>query len=313
MLRRSLLALSTLILVISISNTAYAEVPQLINYQGILLSSENAPIITPVSVVFAIWDAEIDGDSLWSETQTVTPDTDGRFNVLLGAISPIPDSAFSGDAFLSMKVETDEEMAPRSLLASVAHTYRVRTVDGASGGAITGNLTVAGNLGVGIEEPTEPLEVQGTISSTAGGFKFPDGSTQLSAMRSSAIASVGLSNSVRLDDWTTLTQLLSKTVQAPTQGHMLVMVTVEMNLSSNGTSVEIGISDQVDLLPEDGIYNLSYSPDAGGGSRVLSIHRHFPVNEGEHTFFLLARYLTTVGFADVITRHMSVIFIPETL
>lgn len=38
-----------------------------------------------------------------------------------------------------------------------------------------------GNLGIGTASPTESLEVAGTIYSTSGGFKFPDGSVQTSA------------------------------------------------------------------------------------------------------------------------------------
>ena len=38
-----------------------------------------------------------------------------------------------------------------------------------------------GNVGIRTVAPTQPLEVAGTIYSTSGGFKFPDGSTQTSA------------------------------------------------------------------------------------------------------------------------------------
>jgi len=39
----------------------------------------------------------------------------------------------------------------------------------------------AGNVGIGTTSPGEELTVAGTVESTAGGFKFPDGSTQASA------------------------------------------------------------------------------------------------------------------------------------
>ena len=42
-------------------------------------------------------------------------------------------------------------------------------------------ITNAGNVGIGMTGPASRLEVAGTVHSTSGGFKFPDGSTQTSA------------------------------------------------------------------------------------------------------------------------------------
>ena len=49
----------------------------------------------------------------------------------------------------------------------------------------TGNsrlsVDTAGNVGIGTASPGQKLSVAGTIESTSGGFKFPDGSTQITA------------------------------------------------------------------------------------------------------------------------------------
>ena len=42
-------------------------------------------------------------------------------------------------------------------------------------------VTSGGNVGVGTTSPTQKLQVAGTVYSTSGGFKFPDGTTQASA------------------------------------------------------------------------------------------------------------------------------------
>ena len=44
-----------------------------------------------------------------------------------------------------------------------------------------GNVSIAGTLGIGTTTPGQKMSVVGTIESTSGGFKFPDGTTQTTA------------------------------------------------------------------------------------------------------------------------------------
>jgi hypothetical protein len=105
---------------------AAAQVPHIINCQGILVDNTGAPLPGPVPVIFAVWNHPEAGDSLWSEVVDVFPDDQGRFDALLGVGSPIPDSAFVGPAFLSLQVSGDTEMVPRQHLVSVAYAYQAQ-------------------------------------------------------------------------------------------------------------------------------------------------------------------------------------------
>ena len=143
------------ILALVISPIARADVPGLISYQGILKNSEGDPVTEAVNVTFTIYDdasASDPSNIKWQETHSVTPDANGLFIVLLGAGSPavpITDDVFSGpDRWLGTQVESQSEMTPRTRITSYAYAQRISTVDGASGGSITGDVSIASNLNI---------------------------------------------------------------------------------------------------------------------------------------------------------------------
>jgi hypothetical protein len=85
----TVLALSTL-LFISVSSaqqTSTTSVPNLIRYNGTLKDMQGTASIpfTAVGVTFAIYKQRDGGAPLWQETQNVTPDANGQYNVMLGS------------------------------------------------------------------------------------------------------------------------------------------------------------------------------------------------------------------------------------
>lgn len=132
--------------------TSYAAAPSLVSYQGVLTDGSGAPEVGgPFSITFSIYDdAAATNPALWSETQAVTTDAEGRFSVLMGENTPLTDDIFTGaDRWLGISVESDPEMSPRQRLCSVAYALRSSTIDGASGGTVFGNVTIGYNLTVG--------------------------------------------------------------------------------------------------------------------------------------------------------------------
>ena len=121
----------------------WADIPQVLNYQGKITDSAGEPLSDgQYDVTFSLWNAVSGGSSLWSETQTGVTVSDGILNALLGSVTPIPDSAFSGaDRYLQIDL-AGESVTPRIQLTSVGYSFRVATVDGATGGTISAPLII---------------------------------------------------------------------------------------------------------------------------------------------------------------------------
>lgn len=120
--------------IIALSGSADgAAVPETIAYQGTLRSDGGAAISGMRSIEFKIYDDPTTGAVLWSETQSVAV-VNGRFNVILGAVNPVSAAVFGGpETYLSLKVESDAEMAPRQKFSSVAYALKAGDADTVNG------------------------------------------------------------------------------------------------------------------------------------------------------------------------------------
>ena len=99
-------------------------VPQLIGYQGRLTDPSGVPLTGEVDMRFCLYDVPSEGSALWCEQATV-PVSYGVFSVLMGSVTPIPDTLFGGTAlYLGVKVGADAEMTPRRRVVSVGYAYR---------------------------------------------------------------------------------------------------------------------------------------------------------------------------------------------
>ncbi len=128
---KSFKAISTItaILVFAILSLGQSA-PELINYQGRLTDPSGVPLDgSSVTLLFSFYDAALDGNLLLSVSQTNVTVTGGLYNVLIGSgtIAPgtEPDlaSVFQkhGEVWMSVKVNTDPEMTPRTRISSVPY------------------------------------------------------------------------------------------------------------------------------------------------------------------------------------------------
>lgn len=126
---RSTAALVSLHAIVMLAAAAPAATPGQINYQGLLLDQQGAPITGNVNLVFTIFDAAQNGTALWTETHPNVAALDGVYDVVLGATTPItPAVVADGSLYLQIAVN-GETLVPRQRLVAVPYALRAAEAD----------------------------------------------------------------------------------------------------------------------------------------------------------------------------------------
>jgi hypothetical protein len=104
-----------------------------IAYQGRLADADGNPLTGTYNMIFRLYDVAGGGTPLWTEQWTGSNSvrvSDGLFNVMLGRLTPIPQSVVTGHSslWLGITVGTDDEMTPRVQLGSVPFAVQALTV-----------------------------------------------------------------------------------------------------------------------------------------------------------------------------------------
>ncbi len=112
-------------------SVGFADIPKMINYQGMLTESGGS---TPVpdgdyNLGFKIYGSESGSDSLWWEYHSSVEVAHGLFNVILGS-ETVLNLSFDTDYWLEIKVE-GEVMPQRLRFTSVGYAYRAQVADSA--------------------------------------------------------------------------------------------------------------------------------------------------------------------------------------
>jgi hypothetical protein len=153
-----------------------ADIPHLINYQGMLTDTGGNPLNGDYDLTFKIYGQSSGGSALWTETHTGTQVQDGLFNVILGSLSLLPSSVFEDTVrYLGITVGSDPEVSPRIRITSIPYAYRALVADSA---AVAGSVVGSGggwvddgnvvrledttdNVGIGMTNPSYKLDVTG--------------------------------------------------------------------------------------------------------------------------------------------------------
>jgi hypothetical protein len=152
-----------------------ADIPKLINYQGMLTDGSGTPLSGLHDIIFKIYNAELGGTQKWAETQSSVSVANGLFNVTLGSSNPI-DLDFDEDYWLEITVD-GETMPDRLKFTSVGYAYRAQRADtatvalsaSASNGWVDDGGTVrletgTDSVGIGTSHPKARLEINGQNS-----------------------------------------------------------------------------------------------------------------------------------------------------
>ena len=101
-----------------------AAVPAFLSHQGRIIDSENTPVSGVDNMTFTLFDSEETGNTIWTETVTVTLDN-GYYHVVLGSDTPLQSSDFDGSPiFLEIMMDGQGPFSPRATITSVPYSFR---------------------------------------------------------------------------------------------------------------------------------------------------------------------------------------------
>lgn len=152
-----IIGLTVVLFILVLSQWATADVPRSINYQGRITDSNGDPVTGDYTIEFRISDAPTLGLLLYNSGPQTVAVTNGLFRVNIGEppMPELPISIFEDtNRYLSIKVGSDPEISPRTKITSVPYAYQVRTIDGATGGDVSG--TVDFNSGASTRAQVSP-------------------------------------------------------------------------------------------------------------------------------------------------------------
>ncbi len=171
-----------LICVFIFVSSVFAEVPHLINYQGVLTDTLNNPIDGIHDLTFRIYPDSITTSSLWMEVHTGVDVEKGLFSVVLGSFIPFPASLFEvKERWLGITVDGDDEMSSRARITSVPWALRAAVAESAlvsaSGGtpwSAAGNDIYynSGDVGIGTSTPESYLHIKTGDGAAFTGIKI---------------------------------------------------------------------------------------------------------------------------------------------
>lgn len=168
---------SVLIALCLLAAVALAAVPSSIVVQGKLTDNAGNPLPAGSKTFqFRIFNDTLAGAQVWPsgglpEQQVIISDAGGLWVARVGALSPLVENDFD-NPLRWLQITVDGTTLPRIRIVSEPYAFRVATVDGASGGIITGKVSIGQNntnSGLSAFVVGESNVTSGDFSTIAGG------------------------------------------------------------------------------------------------------------------------------------------------
>ena len=304
-----------LIMMLVFTTTIYADIPPLMNYQGQI--TKEGTLANPIEIHFAIYPDLETGESLWTETHSISH-KNGSFSVLLGSRNPFPENLF-GEAhrYLEIRVEKDTAFRPRQRIVSAAYAFNARQAENAIGhltpqsiqlGAAT--IDSAGNLSTPLVQ-TDSLAIGGIgIIDRHGRWTGPALSASVPSMRLDTLVVKNAQNAFDFGSATWLdidgtSDVLTAFVNI--KGTGFLDISFHTTVSATGNSVQTRIV--VDPINPDGgpITNVSnvsqFVPRASADIGILSNQAAVRVEPGLYKVFVQGQIQ---GISTLLTGILTV-------
>ncbi|MSQ04254.1 MAG: hypothetical protein EXR71_20600 [Myxococcales bacterium] len=179
------------------AGSAAAQVPALVNQEGVFVDQAGLPIAGPVQLRFSLFSVGVGGISAWSETFNNVALVEGYYSVLFGSTVALSGSVLQANPYLELRVDATD-LSPRTRLVSVPFALVAGSVAGGTVNAslvqIAGVTVIDANrrwLGdptglVGPAGPAGPAGIQGPagppgLAGGAGANGSPDTPDQVMA------------------------------------------------------------------------------------------------------------------------------------
>ena len=164
--------LALLVLLCMSNNRLYGQMPQTLNFQGVLANVDGAPMADQdMALTFNLYSQENGGLAQWTETQKVQL-REGVFSVILGEVNPL-DIPFDQKLWLGVQVGEGTELSPRSELSAAAQSLTAWSVaPGAAVQSINGikdDIEIAAGENVSLSQNGNKLTISVPGGMAGGG------------------------------------------------------------------------------------------------------------------------------------------------
>ena len=156
-------------MMLSLFVTSFAEVPQMINFQGALKDANGLPVNSSVDLTFRIYDMETGGTPAWEELHIAVPVNDGIFNAELGGFVPFPyDLLDNPELWITFRVSGEvDEMSPRKRILSVPYSRMSEKSKHSTNSDTTSTISGVPISGLVQQDGSGNVNISGAMTATA--------------------------------------------------------------------------------------------------------------------------------------------------